>query len=165
MTEQIFEVFWEGPYDWNGRGDPDALSAVHENCVLYMICGTHVLYGRNVPLYIGRTERRLRERLIEHDRDWIKYETDTVKIHAGYARRFISWEGWPQNWTNHAENPPLPTKTVADIEKILIYSHFFAYNERAKKLNSPEVRNVRLFNTGRHSTLLPEVSSLFYHGT
>ena len=50
-AEQIFDVFWEGPYEADKLGD------IHQNYVLYVICGTHGLYGRNVPLYIGKTVR------------------------------------------------------------------------------------------------------------
>ena len=60
MADQIFDVWWDGPYD------ADALDGVHDNCVLYMICGTHGLYGRNVPLYLGMTLRNLSKRISEH---------------------------------------------------------------------------------------------------
>jgi len=51
--EELFEVFWDGPYDCN----EDNICAEEKAKVLYQIYGSHHLYGRDVLLYIGRTER------------------------------------------------------------------------------------------------------------
>ena len=75
---EYFDVHWDGPFD------PEALENVHGDSVLYMVTGTHGLYGRNVPLYIGKTERSIVSRLAEHS--WIWNEPDPVKIYAR-ARR------------------------------------------------------------------------------
>lgn len=151
-TELIFDVNWEGPFYADGLGD------VSEECVLYMICGTHGLYGRNVPLHIGRTAQRLADRLRQHDFHWLYLEPDPVMIYAGYVGEFVSWE----HNDKQLVYPRLPDKTIDAIESLLIFAHQPVYNSRTKKSAVQTIGNIRLFNTGRRSTLYPEVSSLYW---
>src|SRR5208283_1307662 len=72
--EQIFDANWDGPHEADNLGD------IHQNYVLYMICGTHGLYGRNVPLYIGTTDRSIESRIGEQK--WIADEPDPVRIYV-----------------------------------------------------------------------------------
>jgi hypothetical protein len=151
--ENCFDVYWEGPYDTTG------LDEVSTNCVLYMICGTHGLYGRNVPLYIGKVSRQtLKVRIRQHESDWLNNEPDPVKIYAGYVGIFNSWE----ETAEIEEYPSLPDATIDAIESLLIYSHQPVYNVRGRQNAIRNIGHIRLFNTGRRSTLYPEVSSLYW---
>jgi hypothetical protein len=155
IVEHIFNAHWYGPYSV----DKEELDTnIDENCVLYMICGTHGLYGRNVPLYIGQTAQKLSKRISQHDLSWLREEPDEVSIHAGYVAPFVSWE----ETAKLEEYPRLPGKTIDVIESLLIFAHQPAYNARAKQSTVQELGNVRLFNTGRRATLYPEVSSLHW---
>lgn len=84
-----YDVCWYGPYNY----DPDnelQLPDIHHNNVIYMICGTHGLYGKNVPLYIGKTEQSIRTRILQHS--WIVEEPDPVKIYTACIGEFSSWK-------------------------------------------------------------------------
>jgi hypothetical protein len=157
MTEQVFDVWWEGPYDPYKEG---SLNEVNANCVLYMICGTHGLYGRNVPLYLGMTSRSIQKRLAEHD-SWLMYEPDEVKIYTAQIGKFISWE---HNIDPDLEYAPLPELTIAAVESLLILAHQPVYNSRSRQTASAAIGHIRIFNTGYRTTLYPEISSLFWVG-
>lgn len=149
----IYEVYWYGPYD------PDCLENVHPNNVLYMICGTYGLYGRNVPLYIGKTERSIQARLNEHH-TWIEDEPDPVKVYTAVIGKFLSWS----HNSNIEEYPPLDRSVIEAAESLLIYSHQPVYNQRSKARADQLFREIRLFNTGHRSTLYPEISGRYYVG-
>ncbi len=145
-----YDVHWDGPYG------PDELGEVDANYVLYMICGTHGLYGRNVPLYVGKTQREVSKRLREHK--WIDNEPDPVTIYIACIGEFFSWE------KNSAmeEYPPPSGRVIDAIEALLIIAHQCAYNTRSKCKESIGDLDVHIFNTGRRATLFPEVSSRFW---
>jgi hypothetical protein len=84
-TTTRYDVCWYGPFV-NCEND----DLKDENLVLYMLCGTHGLYGKNVPLYIGRTHRTVKTRIREHT--WIESEPDPVLIYAAaISPEFSSW--------------------------------------------------------------------------
>jgi len=146
-----YDVHWYGPFD------PDQLpDDLDENQVLYMICGTHGLYGRNVPLYIGKTQRDIYRRIKEHS--WINHEPDPVKLYTACIGEFISWE------INEAieDYPPPDGKIIDAIESLLIIAHQCAYNSRSKAQKSIWPLDIQIFNTGRRATLFPEVSSKYW---
>ena len=63
--EKIYEVCWDGPYT---KDTLDEISEEDNNkYVLYKVYGSHPVYGNNVLLYIGMTERGIKIRLTEHD--------------------------------------------------------------------------------------------------
>ena len=72
MEDEIYDVFWEGPYEWGKR----KITPKH-NHVLYTIFGTHYIYGLKTLLYIGRTQRAGGKRVDEHDW-WVDDESDEV---------------------------------------------------------------------------------------
>ena len=117
------------------------------------------MYGRNVPLYIGKTLRQtLQVRIQQHRKVWLDSEPDPVKVYAGYVGIFDSWE----QIALRSEYLPLVDKTINAIESLLIYSHQPVYNTKEKKTALGTLGNIKLFNTGRRSTLYPEVSSLYW---
>ena len=159
IKERIFDVFWEGPFD-DDNLDDDA------NCVIYMICGTHGLYGRNVPLYIGKTgtgsgkdQRTVKKRIAEHKASWINSEPDPVKIYTASISEFKSWDF---NSKKKEYSPPDDVSIIDAVEALLIYSHQPVYNQRSKLSPNDASATLRLFNTGRRSSLYPEVSGKYY---
>lgn len=158
--ERIFDVFWEGPFDADDLDEDDV------NSVIYMICGTHGLYGRNVPLYIGKTgtgsgkdQRTVKKRIAEHKSSWINDEPDPVKIYTASIRAFESWAV-----NSRIEKYPVPddASIIDDVEALLIYAHQPVYNQRSKLSPNDKSATLRLFNTGRRSSLYPEVSGKYY---
>ena len=153
MTRNIpvYDVHWYGPFD------PESLpDDLNQNHVLYMICGTHGLYGRNVPLYIGKTQRDVYRRLKEHG--WMRAEPDPPKVYTACIGEFISWED-----NELIENyPPPPHQLIESIESLLIIAHQCAYNSRSKAQKAVGDYDLAIFNTGRRATLFPEVSSRYW---
>lgn len=150
---KYYEAYWDGPHDVKD------LQTVHGNNVLYMICGTHGLYGRNVPLYIGKTEQKVHDRINQHS-GWINDEPDPVKVYVACIGEFYSWS---ENEKIESYPPPL-SGLIEQIESLLIYAHQPVYNTRSKQGNFQSVPPITVFNTGHRSTLYPEVSSLRWLG-
>lgn len=152
QTENIYNAHWYGPFA------TDCLEEVPATCVLYMLTGTHGQYGRNVPLYIGKTERNISTRIAEHEKSWLRNEPDPVSVYAAEIGSFTNWE---QNWQME-EYVPLESTIICAVESLLIYAHQPVYNSRSKLSADDLARVARVFNTGRRSTLLPEVSGKYY---
>ena len=151
MVERIFDVFWEGPFLWG-----DHNQNIKDSHVLYALYGTHPVYGPDVLLYIGMTERGVGIRLSEHA-DWIEYEPERVKIRVASMGEIQSWEGWEEN-----ERYERAQKAdVEAVETLLIYTHQPAYNTRNKE-SLEKGRGIRVFNTGNFGSLLLEISHRYY---
>ena len=78
-NSKLINVLWTGPFSLD--------EILKENVIngkgLYQIYGTHLIYGRNVLLYIGQTEVSFLERFQKHKSEWIKFEFDNVQIYSG----------------------------------------------------------------------------------
>lgn len=132
-------VIWSGPY-------PIDIVKQKTSIGLYQIYGTHPIYGRNVLLYIGKTERSYAERFISHETDWIRYEYDDVSVYLGEVKADGDIK-----------------KSILDAEKLLIYYCAPAYNSNELtdyRKNGTE--DIILMNFGRIASLPTEVSSLWY---
>ena len=148
-----FEVAWYGPFD-----DAKHADLADANLVLYMITGTHGLYGKNVPLYIGKTLQSVPTRIGQHE--WIEWEPDPVKIYAAaISPPFTSWS----EVAHMNSYPPLADAVISEVESLLIYAHQPVYNSRSKGGQQAVPRELHLFNTGRRSSLYPEVSSFYWY--
>lgn len=150
---QYFNVHWYGPYSFDDAGELD-----DQNLVLYMICGTHGIYGKSVPLYIGKTTRTPSKRLGEHK--WIGHEPDPVQVYAAaISKPFQAWHE-----IEHDEAYPAPENSIIDeVESLIIFAHQPVYNSRSKGGTQTPSNDLVIFNTGHRSTLLPEISSMYWY--
>ncbi len=153
--EELYEVFWDGPYDC----DKENVRAKDSGNVLYQIYGSHHLYGRDVLLYIGRTQRTPFKRILEHE-GWIQDEYDKMTVRYGSIREFDGWKNW--------ESRKKPYRAVGDriidkVEALLIYANQPAYNSR-NKADAAIAKGIRIFNSGKLGHLLPEVSHKYFLG-
>ncbi len=150
---RYFNVHWYGPYSFE-----EAEKLDDPNLVLYMICGTHGIYGKSVPLYIGKTVRTPSQRLGEHK--WIEHEPDPVQVYAAaISKPFQAWD----EIKNDEEYPAPENQIIEEVESLIIFSHQPVYNARSKGGTQSVYRDLAIFNTGRRSTLLPEVSSMYWY--
>jgi hypothetical protein len=152
--ETLYDVYWEGPFTL------DNISETQENHVLYMICGFHLLYGQNIPLYIGKTERAILQRIKEHEKSWLYRQTTTVQIYVASIGEFSSWN----NRNNMSEYIKSTSDIISKVEQLLIYAHQPVFNSSSKNKIDSDIAELRLFNTGKRHCLLPEISSLFQVG-
>lgn len=153
MPPNYFDVHWYGPHSAE-----EAEMLNDPNLVLYMICGTHGMYGKSVPLYIGKTLRTVSARMKEHS--WLGMEPDPVQIYAAaISRPFTLWN----EIESDTEYSPPENSVVERIEGLLIYAHQPVYNSRCKGSTGNAESDFIVFNTGRRSTLLPEVSTMYWY--
>jgi hypothetical protein len=153
--EKLYEVFWDGPY---GCDKENACEEDPGN-VLYQLYGSHHLYGRDVLLYIGRTERTPFKRILEHE-EGIQDEYDKMTVRYGSIREFDGCKNWENNKKPYraAED-----KVIDKVEALLIYANQPAYNSR-NKAGAKIAKGIRIFNSGKLGHLLPEVSYKYFLG-
>lgn len=154
----IYDVYWEGPYSLDTILQDRTRSIVKYWHCLYQIYGDHPTYGRDVLLYIGKTERDLKERLSEHYSRFSN-QCDEVKVFFASFGEFTSWhEMREENY-----DPVSKDNTELNaIESLLIYAHQPAYNIISLCGTQFENLNFIIFNTGRRKSLMPEISTRFY---
>ena len=116
--ETLYDVFWEGPVAWQKRS-----RLIKPNHVLYAIYGAHPLYGRDVLLYIGRSEKDIGERLGGHEW-WVQGEVDLVTVRVASVGKFPGWASWEKI----PRYPRAHARLAGQIELLLIHAHQPPYN-------------------------------------
>jgi hypothetical protein len=152
IKETIYDVHWEGPFDWDKRK-----RHLKKNHVLYQMYGKHLQYGSDALLYIGTTSDMMR-RLKEHE-TWVMNEWENIRIRVGSTGEFSSWK----EWRKAKRYPKADEKVVEKIEALLIYAHAPAYN-KSNKEDAKKSKGLRIFNSGNFGQLLPEVSYRYFLG-
>lgn len=155
FSPTYYDAHWYGPFAL------DELSILRDdkNLVIYMVSGTHGIYGRSVPLYIGMTEQGIETRITQH-LEWLNTESDPPKVYAAAISEMKCW----QEISNKDSYDPPDKRTIEDIESLLIYSHQLAYNVKSKIGLNRHDRDFIVFNTGKRSALYPEVSTMNWYG-
>ena len=157
MSERICDVYWEGPFPWPQRKD-----RVKPHHVLYSLHGTHHLYGRDVLLYIGRTED-LDTRLDGHEW-WVEDEFDPVQFKVASIGTHETPDAWRRAYDkmkSEFQYSKADPESVRQVEGLLILAHQPAYNTSSKgSITVP--RELRIFNTGKVGLLHPEVSYVYH---
>lgn len=151
QPEHTFDVHWYGPFS-----TANLEKAADPSFVLYAVYSTHPLYGKDVLVYIGRTEQGLDRRIKQHQ-PWTQEECDQVTV---YAAAIAPFESWSKAAESEVYLRP-ETEIVERIEALLIYAHQPAYNRKSKD-TAHAARGYRIFNTGKFGALLPEVSAKYY---
>ncbi len=155
MPEQIYEVYWNGPYK-PGNIDKKIGDKNKEKYVLYKIYGSHPIYGNNVLLYIGMTEQGIFKRLNQHDY-WMDEERyGKSKIYIASIGEFKDWDS---SYKSEVFDKP-ERELTEKIEALLIYAHQPAQNIKNKN-SAKGSKNIRIFNTGEFGALMPEISALY----
>ncbi|MFC0227954.1 GIY-YIG nuclease family protein [Serratia aquatilis] len=155
----IYDIYWEGPYtidEFKSKKGDNRI--IHEGHCLYQIYGDHPCYGRDVLLYIGKT-KNMTNRLWQHSNRY-SFECESVKIFVGSCGIFESWE---KMWEIE-KYAPIDKNILDAIESLLIHAHQPAYN--SSKLLSTHFKdlNLRIFNTNKRKSLMPEISTTYYRG-
>lgn len=154
MKEMIYEVYWDGPYT---SETIDAALNDDDKYPLYAIYGSHPMYGDNILLYIGMTERGIPKRLSEHGYWMDQQRHGPSKIFVASIGLFKSWEH-----SNNIEEFDLPTREVVQqVEQLLIISNEPVHNQKSRK-SARAARGIRIFNTNNYGSLLPEASALYH---
>ena len=139
-------VEWEGPLsldyvidELNGEDDSG----------LYQIYGTHIVYGANSLLYIGKAEGlTFSQRFSQHRSEWLS-EEEGVSIRIGriatdsYAYDPPDWSDW--------------RKVLRDAEALTIYWHSPAYN--SSNIETYNGQRLKVVNRGEYRCLQTEYIS------
>lgn len=152
--ESIYEVHWLGLFKPSKirKLKPKKLQ---KHC-LYSIYGSHPLYGDNVLLYVGMTERGVDKRLSEHD-----YHMDQERF--GNSRVFLASIGPFNSWKESGEIAIFEKperELIQKIESLLRYAHQPCFNTSNRK-SAKNSSGIRIFNTGCYGDMHPEASALF----
>lgn len=163
LMNKIYDVFWEGPFSLDEILKDD-LKSIDSDTIkkwhcLYQIYGDHPCYGREVLLYIGKTEHGIKTRFLSH-LSRFSNQCEDVKIFIGSFNEFRNWKTWKR--IHHYKAASIKDERLNAIESLLIYAHQPAYNSKDLCSTNFNSLNFRIFNTGRRKSLMPEVSTEFY---
>ncbi len=147
ITQQI-HVQWDGPFSL------EDIKQMHQQSDygLYQVYGTHVVYGSNILLYIGKAScQTFGTRILQHSKWGYVPDEKELKVYVGRfaGNEQISDDEW--------------SRQISIAEKLLIYTH-------SPALNSSNINSVggdvpidsHVYNWGNRRNLLPEVSALRY---
>lgn len=147
------KVEWKGPFDLQAvteKKNDGGASPNYEGIDygLYQIYGTHILFGPDKLLYVGKTvENTFSDRFKEH-KEWLLNERD-IKIYLGRiydSQRHSKKDNW-RLWKEDVE--------IA--EKIIIYKYSPPYNSsNISEQPSLRYRVVRIAHDGRKGELMQE---------
>jgi hypothetical protein len=151
LKETICDVYWQGPFNWKQKN-----AVARKQHSLYAIYGTHRVYGPWSLLYIGRTASFGGKRLNDHNW-WVEEESEHVRLYLGSIGEFENW----QIWDSIEKYGDQELNLVKAIEKLLIHAHQPAYNS-SELVELKKFYNIRVFNSGKYATLLPECSYRYY---
>lgn len=158
-TETIIRIQWEGPI---APANVDALGDTSRDCGIYQIYGAHPLYGTDVLLYIGLVGEKADSSRTFADRlsDYRDVYGDNVRFYVGRLCRLDGQETPPADaWS----------KYICWAERMLIFYHSPPHNSKNIQSLYPdkddELRKevVRVRNYGEYRSLMPEVSSDYFH--
>jgi hypothetical protein len=149
-TFKLIQIDWQGPFTLN---ELNLLTNDSHDYGIYQIYGKHLVYGKDVLLYIGKADLQTFGKRVSQENWWNTNDTKHLKIYAGR----LAGESTPKEefWS----------KEIDLAERLLISVHKPAYYSKSLSLiRDAEVHNIHILNWGDHRDLLPEVSGLRWTG-
>ncbi|MGG3691771.1 hypothetical protein [Heyndrickxia ginsengihumi] len=143
---EIIQIDWEGLYTLE---ELNLLINDSQDYGIYQIYGKHLVYGKDVLLYIGKADKQTIGKRISQENWCNTNDSKHLKIYAGR----LAGESTPKEefWS----------KEIDLAEKLLISVHKPAYNSKSLSLlRDSELQDIHILNWGDHRDLLPEVSGL-----
>lgn len=145
-TMKLIQIEWKGPYSLE---ELILLDDRSHDYGIYQIYGKHVVYGKDVLLYIGKADFQTIGRRVLQENWWYTNDSNHLKIYAGR----LAGEKTPQE--------EIWFKEIDLAEKLLINVHKPAYNSKyLTSIPDTELQDIHILNCGDHRDLLPEVSGL-----
>jgi hypothetical protein len=148
---RTIHISWEGPVSLQAAQN---LNDWSRDFGVYQVYGAHPVYGPNVLLYIGRSEKRsFGERFREHQ-CWLDSNQDKNQLQI-YVGRLHTYNSTPDNqeWE----------RQIREAESLLIYAHGPTANSSGLNATLGEdYFNLHILNWGQYKALLPEVSGARY---
>lgn len=141
---ELIQILWEGPYSLN---ELKLLQNEITDYGIYSIYGTHMVYGKDVLLYIGKADRQTLGKRISQEGWANTNDSNNLKIYVGRLHGPIN----PSDdiWSKH----------ISLAESLLIYVHKPSNNQKSiSSFPDTDLQNIHILNWGDHRSLLPEVS-------
>jgi hypothetical protein len=145
-TFKLIHIDWQGPFTLK---ELNLLTNDSHDYGLYQIYGKHIVYGKDVLLYIGKADLQTIGKRISQENWWDTNDSNHLKVYVGR----LAGERTPDenNWS----------KEIDLAEKLLIYVHKPVYNSRSlTSIPDTELQDIHILNWGDHRDLLPEISGL-----
>lgn len=138
---KLIHINWEGPFSLD-----EALEKGKESFGIYQYSGTHLSYGSNALLYIGKAcDQSFSKRIDDH----VHHEWSATPIQIFFGKIANQEKLTNDQWREY----------VGLAEELIIYSHSPAWNSQCiKSINFDKFDGVHIFNWGHLNKLLPEVS-------
>ncbi len=151
---KIIDIVWEGPFDLKYDREtaeyspPDLPEKLIKQATVYQIYGQHLVYGRNVLLYIGKTEQGVAMRLKAHLKWRFAGEVE-LSVRMG---------------TLYNENGNLiqSEKLFLAVESLLIVAHKPAMNRQHLDCPKDDAAKIHVRNWGLIGDILPECSGGYW---
>lgn len=142
----LIQIHWDGPYLLT---ELPSLMNHETDYGIYQVYGKHPVYGNDVLLYIGKSDRQTIGTRISQENWADTNDSSNIKIYAGrlHGQQTPADEIW--------------SKEIDLAERFLIFVHKPAYNSKSiSSLPDSELKKIHILNWGHHRNLLPEVSGL-----
>ncbi len=145
-TLKLMQIDWEGPFTLD---ELNLLTDDSHDYGIYQIYGKHLVYGKDVLLYIGKADQQTIGKRVSQENWWDTNDSKHLKIYAGR----IAGERTPEE--------DIWSKEIDLAEKLLINVHKPAYNSKSlTSIPETELQDIHILNWGDHRDLLPEISGL-----
>ncbi|WML58648.1 hypothetical protein [Neobacillus sp. PS2-9] len=145
-TMKLIQIDWEGPFTLD---ELHLLTNNSHDYGIYQIYGKHLVYGKDVLLYIGKADQQTIGKRVSQENWWNTNDSNHLKIYAGRLAG------------EHTPAEAIWSKEIDLAEKLLIHVHKPAYNSKSLSLiRDAELQDIHILNWGDHRDLLPEISGL-----
>ncbi|CAM5734274.1 hypothetical protein SAFG77S_11602 [Streptomyces afghaniensis] len=145
-TLKLIQIEWQGPFTLD---ELNLLTDDSHDYGIYQIYGKHLVYGKDVLLYIGKADQQTIGKRVSQENWWNTNDSKQLKIYAGRLAGVST------------PNDELWSKEIDLAERLLISVHKPAYNSKSLSLiRDAELQDIHILNWGDHRDLLPEISGL-----
>jgi hypothetical protein len=152
-AEEIYEVYWEGPFDKKAFAKQLKRKKAPKAWTLYAMYDDHPLYGKGALTYLGKAVKQPLELRVKQHHWWAEF------LYVGTIREFSDWKDSYENW--EYKDAIRDAAIVASVEELLIFGLSPAYNQKNKK-SANKSFNTRVFNTGNLGVIPAEVSGIYH---
>ncbi|WP_260983535.1 hypothetical protein [Cytobacillus oceanisediminis] len=128
-TVNLIQIDWQGPFKIE---DLHLLNDISHDYGIYQIYGKHIVYGKDVLLYIGKADFQTIGNRISQENWWDTNDSNHLKIYAGR----LAGEKTPdeEQWSYEIDLA----------EKLLINVHKPAYNSKSLSSIPVEIQDVHI---------------------
>ncbi len=149
---KLIHIDWDGPFKLS---EITNITDIEIDYGVYQIYGSHIVYGGDTLLYIGKADRQtIGKRISQEHWWWDTNDPNNLQIYIGR----LAGETTPSDnqWSEEIDL----------VEKLLINVHKPSYNtQNLITIPDQRLQNIHILNWGYYRDLLAEVSGLRWSTT